>query len=386
MDDCTVPDQQGDSSPRFSFNDHTLPSLAPSNIDLNAVRLTLSPILVTEPHVSHGITSHHAHTAGVATLHMPVLNTSPVPMTPGSPTGLSGPFVPYVLTDFPPNHIQRPRPSSSTSSQNPFIQQSSSHFVNTSPSSSLNVTQRTNSLGNFPRTVSNNINTFPHSSPSSTFPPPTFLCHRYTGGPLVNLSGDSFFSSSNSSLGESSQQSIDSLNINPQSHILFTLGDTSTVNQTPGVESRVVVSSQNVMDSLVTVRPTRHSFSGVTMGPVSASSSSNRHSFSGERLSPQHIIPASTHSQAQRRRRNSSGAEQRVRRHSHHTFSGTHHGSLDMIRRRRRSHDVRDECNELLEGLRAASTRRVSRTQSTPFSVPIRIQLSSPTVTTTAGN
>ena len=305
-------------------------------------------------------------------------------MTPGSPTG----FVPYVQTDFPPTHLQRPRPSSSTSSQNPFIHQSSSHsfFVNTSPSNGLNVTQLTNSLGNLPSTVSNNIHTSPpHGSPSSTFPPPTYVCHRYPG-PLFNLSGDSFISSSNSSLGESSQQSTESLDIRPQSRILFTLGDTSTANQTPAVESRVVVSSQNVMDSLVTLRPTRHSFSGVTMATVSAASSSNRHSFSGERLSPQHIIPASTPSQTQRRRRNSSGSEPRARRHSHQTLSGTHHGSLDLIRRRRRSHDVHDGCNEILEGLRAVSTRRTSRTQSTPFSVPIRIQLSSPTVTTTAGN
>lgn len=374
-DDCTVPDQEGSISRRLSV-DPTLPPPTPSNIDLNAVHLTLSPVLVTESLLQeNGVPSRRS---GIATLmHMPAVNphsSAPMHVAPSSPTGLTGPFVPFVLTDFPPSTAHRPPASNSTSSQNPFSQQSSpsqSIVLSTSPSNSLNVTQLTNGFGNRSDSLPNSIHTSRQGGSSYSFPPPSFASHRY---PRISVSGDPLISTS---LQETVEQGSNGVPTNSQPLMMFGFGGPSS-SPSPGFESRVIVSGQNVMDSLVTIRPTRHSYSGVTMESVSGSS--NRHSFSGEHVSSQLIIPASMHSQAQRRRRNSSGSEQR--RHSHHSFSGVHTGSRDTSRHRRRSYDTRDNCHDLAEGQRSVA-RRSSRTQSTPFSVPIRIQLTPSTVPTT---
>lgn len=76
-----------------------------------------------------------------------------------------------------------------------------------------------------------------------------------------------------------------------------------------------------------------------------------------------HVISTSGTSQTQRQRRNSSGSELRMRRHSaapFRTLSLAPHSQ----RQRRRSHDVRDEQVDLLERLRIAATRR---SFSSPF-------------------
>ena len=71
----------------------------------------------------------------------------------------------------------------------------------------------------------------------------------------------------------------------------------------------------------------------------------------------------------QRRRRNSSGSESRVRRHSAAPFRTLSLGP-SIQRQRRRSHDVGDEQVDLLERLRIAATRR--RSFSAPFHSPNR--------------
>ena len=358
-EDCMVPDQEDEVSPTT----HSLPQLSTPNIDMNAVRLTLSPMLIAD------LDSHSNHP-----IHMPVLGSSPVHMTPSSPTAVTGPLLPYFLTDFPPTHAERPRPS--FSGHNPFVSPvpSSTLLPNISPSNSLNTRQHSNSLVNLPESPPANTHASPHGSPLSSYPPPAFVCHRYPV--TLSLSGDSFFSTHT----ESRIHGNDRLPTSEQAQH-SSMDDSNTGPRT--VESRISP-SQSVMDSLVTIRPNRHSFSaGVSVDSIR--SPLNRHSLSSERLSPQHFIPASTHSQTQRRRRNSSGTE-RVRRHSHQAVSGSAVTSLEGTRRRRRSHDIRDERTELLEGLRAASSRRTSRTHSNPFSVPIRIQLSSPGSSATEGN
>lgn len=78
-----------------------------------------------------------------------------------------------------------------------------------------------------------------------------------------------------------------------------------------------------------------------------------------------------------RRRRNSSGSESRMRRHSAAPFR-TVSIPTSTQRQRRVSHDVRDEQVDLLERLRIAATRR--RSFSTPFQNSARIQITSKTL------
>ena len=78
-----------------------------------------------------------------------------------------------------------------------------------------------------------------------------------------------------------------------------------------------------------------------------------------------HSSFASTFLQTQRRRRNSSGSESRMRRHSAAPFR-TISLAPQIQRQRRRSHDVRDEQVDILERLRVAATRRRS------FSAPLQ--------------
>lgn len=310
-DDCMVPDQENDLSPS-----HTAPS-----IDMNALHLTLSPMLFTDH------------------LQLPVLSTSPVHTTPGSPSSMTGPFVPYVLTDFPPSQVERPSPLFST--HNPFLGQSSSSFASPSPS---RLSPRSHS-SNPPDT---------HPTPLHSFPPqPLFCHHRYPVA--LNLSNESLIQ--NDSRGDRQTDH----------HVMMTVNEATTPTGT--VESRLSP-SQNLMEGLVTIRPSRHSFSSAI---DSIPAPIHRHSLSCERL---HLV--ATHNQTQRQRRNSSSSSDRVRRHSSQTVSMTAASSLEALRRRRRSHDVNDERSELLEGLRMASNRRTQ-------SVPIRIQLSTPTVPTTTG-
>lgn len=356
MDDCLVPDAQMDTSPTTSF----IGASHASNVDLNAVRLTLSPMLLSESHGNH---------VGVATFHMPIS------LSPNSPNAT--PFVPYVLTDFPPPHVQRPRPSSST--RNPFAQicSSSSAFLsaNTSPTHSLNLS---NSLpGMSSNSAANN------TSPSHSYPPPpSLVCHHY---PLaLSLSTDSYFSSSpNSSNNVHQHRSNSSPNTNSRSMLSFHQGASNVEQSLPTNR----LASTNVMDSLVTVRTSR---SSVPQGAsVTFSTSSNRHSFSGaERVSHHLTVPASTHSQTQRRRRNSSGSEQRSRRHSTHIMSSPSNpvSSVQGMRRRRRSHDARDEQNDLLESLRVAATRRTSRGHPSPFQNSLQIQYNRDQPSTSEGS
>lgn len=315
-DDCMVPDQENDLSP---------PPTAPS-IDMNALHLTLSPMLISD------LDSHSGHLS----------LQSPVHTTPGSLSSMTGPFVPYVLTDFPPSQVERPLPLFST--HNPFLGQSSSPF--TSPSS-LRLSPRSHS-SNLPDT---------HTSSLHSFPPQSLFCHRYPVA--LNLSSESLVQN-DSSRGDRQTDH----------HVMMTVDESTTPTGT--VDSRLSP-SQNIMEGLVTIRPSRHSFSSAI---DSIPAPIHRHSLSCERL---HLV--ATHNQTQRQRRNSSSGSDRVRRHSSQTVSMNSASSLDALRRRRRSHDVNDERSELLEGLRIASNRR---TQSVPVSVPIRIQLSTPT--TTGGN
>ena len=133
------------------------------------------------------------------------------------------------------------------------------------------------------------------------------------------------------------------------------------------------------MDSLVTVRTSRHSLAGasVTISSTRSGQGHGRHSFSeGDRPNPHLLIPPQTRSQTQRRRRNSSGCEQSVH-HSSTSIATRPGSSLDLRRHRRRSHDARAEQSELLAGLNAAASRR-RRSHSSPFQVPVQIHCSPP--------
>lgn len=71
-----------------------------------------------------------------------------------------------------------------------------------------------------------------------------------------------------------------------------------------------------------------------------------------------------------RMRRNSSGSETRMRRHSSAPFRSV--SFISHVRHRRTSHDVRDEQCDLLERLRVAATRR--RSVSAPFQASARLR------------
>lgn len=367
MDDCTVPEHQDDSSLSSPLGEAT----NASSIQMNAVQLTLSPMILAESHSERAINSSQLvspETAGVARVHMlsPV-STSPINISPNSLT--TGSFVPYYLTDYPPTHVHRPRP---TSNGNPFVQIYSPQSVSSSSSPTHSIT-----LPVSPPTVNTGNNALSSNLSSSSFPPP-LLCHRY---PLtLSLSTDSYFSTSPGSSGEHT----------PTHHHGFSHASTQSNgqflshNNTPSHRNfqhslRVAVSNQNVMDSLVTVRTSRHSVAGasVTINTTRSGQQHGRHSFSeGDRPNPHLLIPSQTRSQTQRRRRNSSGCEHSVHQSPSSVISRSG-SSSDLRRHRRRSHDVRAEQSELLASLNVAASRR-RRSHSSPFQVPVQIQYSPP--------
>lgn len=315
-----VPDQQEDNPPMA-----TDASLA-SNIDMNAVRLTLSPILLAESHASHVI--HSPATTNGTLLGSPY----------GSPS--AGHLFPYVLTAEVQPHLSHPRASSNG---NPFIccPSPAPGILSGSPTHSLNSTSPT----------SRGPVSFLPSSPSYSYPPPTFVSQRH---PLaLSLSSDSYFSPASAFHSHLRSQSLISP-ISSASHLENSLEAQS-----------VVSSNQSVMESLVTFRSPSHGIG------------TNRHSYSdGDVLNASSLL-SPYHFSYQRRRRNSSGSE-RLRRHSHGTH-GNHSNSLgdasSLHRTRRRSHDARDEPVELLENLRVAATspRTSNITPSQFHFVPIRV-------------
>ena len=103
-----------------------------------------------------------------------------------------------------------------------------------------------------------------------------------------------------------------------------------------------------------------------TQGSYCGTDNSSIHSRLVQSSEQLHVLSHTTNTSgvSQRRRRNSSGSESRMRRHSaapFRTVSLTPH----IQRQRRRSHDVGDEQVDLLERLRIAATRR--RSFSAPF-------------------
>jgi len=335
--DCTVPDQLEDESPEAVAMETSLAS----NVEMNAVRLTLSPMLLAEAHgnhMIHPIESHASHTlaghSGLGTGPMPV--SPPVGICPASQG--AGHFMPYTLTEIPHVHLSFPRIS--PSNRNPFIHPCSSApaFFNASP---------TNSLGpSSPTTSFSSVSMAPPSSPPQSYPHPSLVCHRY---PLtLSLSDDSYF---NSSLPTQPQ-----VNSHPYSHShIHSQPHTNGNREDSQIGNRVVVSNQSVMESLVTVRTSSN-----TRG-------SNRHSYS-EGENPGLRLPASS----PRQRRNSSGSEQR-RRHSHHTYGNSSSvlsaDATSIRRHRRRSHDARDERADILESLRVVAARQTSQNQCIPIRV-----------------
>ena len=327
--DFTVPDHQEDGHLPMATDEANLAS----NADMNALRLSLSPIFLSESHTHRTFTTNGL--------------SSPINSPYGSPN-----FMPNIFTEFPiaPSHMPHPRPSSNA---NPFLCLSTPVYLNGSPTNSLGFSHSspTNSHG-FPHSSPTNSLGFPHSSPTNSlglsptnslnlgvsihpptspsysYPPPNVICHHRF--PLaLSLSTDSYFTVSP-----------------PGSHQqAFQFPTMATPHEVDGSERQsVIVSNQNVLESLVTVRRS------------SNGNGSNRHSFSeGEQPNPNFLslpLPG-----APRRRRNSSGSDQRMRRVSH--------SSGDLIRRaRRRSHDAGDERMDILERLRMEANRWNSRTQS----------------------
>lgn len=362
MDDCTVPEQQDDSylsSPLEEMH-------STSNLHLNTVQLTMSPLLVAEPY------SGQLGTTNVAAVHMlSPLVASPVNVSPSSPG--TEPLLPYVLTSVP-SHTQRS--STSTSNGNPFAQLYSSLSIsNTSdmrsgyaPSNSPSTTSmsETHPLSGIPSVTSNF--------------PPAFVYHRY---PLtLSLSTDSYFSTSPENTTEDrpvhhavshSTPVATSLYLSPNISPHRTFQDS-------------IVNSQTDDDSLVTVRMSHNSQIGASVRICSSrpghSQGHGRHSFSeGDRPNPHLLIPPQTHSQTQRRRRNSSGCEQNV----HQPGTSMTGRSSCLSRHRRRSHDARAEQGELLACLNAAASRR-RRSHSSPFQVPVQVHYSPPTTQSSRTN
>lgn len=363
MDDCTVPEQQDDSylsSPLEEMH-------STSNMHLNTVQLTMSPVLVAEPY------SGQLGTANVAAVHMlSPLITSPVNVSPSSPG--TEPLVPYVLTGVP-SHTQRSR---STSNGNPFAQlYSSLSSCNMSDASSSSYAP-SNSPSNIGLSETHTLSGTP--SATSSFPP-AFIYHRY---PLtLSLSTDSYFSSSPENTTED----------RPAHHtVSHSTPVTTSLYLSPNISSPrrnfqdSIINNQNDDDSLVTVRTSHHSQTGASVRICSSrpghTQGHGRHSFSeGDRPNPHLLIPPQTHSQTQRRRRNSSGCEQ----HVHQSTTSMTNRSSSSSRHRRRSHDARAEQGELLACLNAAASRR-RRSHSSPFQVPVQVHYSTPTTQSSRTN
>ena len=334
--DCTVPDQHEDDSPEAIAMETNLAS----NVEMNAVRLTLSPIIhPVESHTGHPLTGH------------PGLGTGPMSGSP--PAGIcpmsqgAGHFMPYSLTEIPHVHLSYPRIS--PLNRNPFIHPCSSApaFFNASP---------TNSLGPSSPTASfSSISMAPPSSPPQSYPHPSLVCHRY---PLtLSLSDDSYFNSSHPTQPQVHPHPTQPpMYPHPYSHAyMYSQPHTNGIREDSQNSDRVVVSNQSVLESLVTVRTS------------SSSRGSNRHSYS-EGETPSLRLPSSS----PRQRRNSSGSEQR-RRHSHHTYGNSSSvlsaDATSLRRHRRRSHDARDERADILESLRVVAARPTSQSQCIPIRV-----------------
>ena len=218
----------------------------------------------------------------------------------------------------------------------------------------------------------------PVSSSSLNSYPQTLVCHRY---PLtLSLSTDSYFSSSPGSSGEHTPTHHHALfHASPNSSSQSLSQNSSLPHRSVQHSHRLVVHDQNVTESLVTVRTSRHSLAGasVTINAARSTHGHGRHSFSeGDRPNPHLLIPSQTHSQTQRRRRNSSGCENSVSQSPSSAINRSG-SSLDVRRHRRRSHDARAEQSELLVSLDAVASRR-RRSHSSPFQVPVQIHYSPP--------
>ena len=333
MDDCTVPDQQDDSSiSAFEGMNNA------SSIHLNTVQLTMSPVLVAE---SYGDLSG---TAGLATVH----NLSPVFPSTEPPTSC----VHSGLT----SSVQRSRLSLSG---NPFTQ-----FYSTLTHSG--------NTPNSPTNTDSEIHTL--SSVSTTSYPQNLVYHRY---PLtLSLSTDSYFSNSpGNSVEERPAHNHAISHSTPVSNSLFLSPNVSLSHRH---FQHSIVNNQNDVDSLVTVWTTDQSLVGanVTVCGTRSGQGHGRHSFSeGDRPNPHLLIPPRTHSQTQRRRRNSSGCEQQS---VHQSTTSMTSRSGSSLRHRRRSHDARAEQGELLVCLNAVASRR-RRSHSSPFQVPVQVHYSAPT-------
>lgn len=356
MDDCTVPEQQDDS-----YLSSTLVEMhSTSSMHLNTVQLAVSPVLVAEPY------SAQLGAANVAAVHMlSPLITSPMNISPSSP--VTEPIVPYVLTGVPLSHTQRS--SRATSSGNPFAQLYSSMSSSTTSDTS-NGYAPSNSPSNTGLSETHTLPGIP--SATSSFPP-AFVYHRY---PLtLSLSTDSYFSTSPENTTED----------RPVHHaVSHSTPVTTSLYLSPNISPRrtfqdSIVNNQTDNDSLVTVRTSLHSQTGASVQICSSrpghAQGHGRHSFSeGDRPNPRLLIPPQTHSQTQRRRRNSSGCEQNV----HQSPTSMTSRSSSSSRHRRRSHDARAEQGELLACLNAAASRR-RRSHSSPFQVPVQVHLNAPT-------
>ena len=356
LDDCTVPEQQDDSSLSTSLEEMN----STSYIHLNTVQLTMSPVLMGESH------SGLLETADVPSMHMlSPMSTSPMNVSPStSDTEL---LTSYVHTAFPPHaHAQRPRPASN---ENPFSQfyssmPSQNNMFNTSPTHSGNTSNSPINANPGNHTLSSNL---------TCSYPQTLIYHRY---PLtLSLSTDSYFSNSSGNSVEDRPARRHAIShSSPVSSSPFLSPNVSLLHRN---FQHSVVNNQNDVDSLVTVWTSNHSLAGasVTICSTRSGQGHGRHSFSeGDRPNPRLLIPSQTHSQTQRRRRNSSGCEQSV----HQSTAFTTNRSGSSLRHRRRSHDARAEQGELLACLNAVASRR-RRSHSSPFQVPVQVHYSTPT-------
>ena len=356
MDDCIVPEQQDESSISSSLSEMTISS----NLQNNSVQPALAPILPARFDADHMINNNQLFSVGagdIAGVHLlsPVI-TPPVTAGINSPTTLQ-----YSIGDFVPAQVHQPR------SGNPFIAHYSSgaaarinppiipqhtHTQNPSPTSSL--------LSSYQEDV---------------------VYRRY---PLaLSLSSDSYFSSS-SPAGSSGCAPTLSSNFSltvPQSSFQSPSRNfrRMPIGAAQHSQGRTTITDNDHVDSLVTVRMSRHSLAGasVTISTARSGRVHGRHSFSeGDRPNPHLLIPPQTRSQAQRRRRNSSGCEHSV--HHSPTSVGNRSGSSSDLRRRRRSHDSRADQSDMPTYSLIDVTSRRRRSHSSPFQVPVQIQYTPP--------
>ena len=330
VDDCIVPEQQEDST--SSLGEMTFSA----TLQNSSVQLAHGPIYPATFHADHTINTGQlisVRTGDFARVHL--LN-------------------PVVAADL---HAPQPR---TVSSGNPFIPRYSSaatslvtgvtHINLPSPQN----TAILNSLG-----PSSSLN----SSQLDT------VNHRY---PLaLSLSTDSYFSTPSGCA--STQADAVSLSLPPSNVQSSSQGMRMPVGRAQHYRQPRVSVTDNYVDSLVTVRMSRHSLAGASVAISTArpSHAHGRHSFSeGDRPNPHLLVPPHTHSQAQRRRRNSSGCEHSV--HQSPTSLANRSGSSsDLRRRRRRSHDSRAEQTDLSTSSDVVPRRR--RSHSSPFRVPFQI-------------